>query len=287
MVSRVATMFENVRGELPPAAWAPSERLYLALSFTGVILVTVEYMGKNAASLLADLFEEWEVPAGKTPEHVRAHSAGAGGDPGMLWVVQERAAKHLFEVERLMAGMRASGEDVSMFEQSRVRWYETVFAYQTPWQSHGGAAREAIAIEHINLLRAFGAMIDAGGTIEVDQDDVRTLQDVLSEAEALVLSESQHMTQDARRYLWSLIAEAQRFLKDLEAFGEAALRRVAFELAGALINQGDHAEARGDHPTARRLKNAATMLVGALGTGFSGGLGGALAQGVTTQITGG
>jgi hypothetical protein len=234
----------------------------------------------NAAFLLADLLEHWDVPSGQHPEAVREQVCGSGLT---FWRSHARAVDHLIDLERTLAGMTAAGEDVSMFTNSLEPWHQAVFAFTTPWKSTTSGNRRVVDPAQISLLRALGALIAAGGEVAVGEGERRSLTDTLAEAEDL-LSRDTTLPRHAAHYLWGLIVEARRYLNELELFGPDAVRRIAFELGGAMVTQGERAEANGDQATGSRWKSAGRLLMMPFLTGAAGGAGGEIASEALKQL---
>jgi len=138
----------------------------------------------NAAHLLADFFEGSEVP-GDNPRDVRTPTVNMHG--GGRWQVNERAAGYLLEVERVLYGMHAAGEDVTTFFPSLGAWFEGVVAFKTPCGGTAQEGCEAVPQGHISLLRKLGGLIDSRGRLAVSEHVERSLADRLKDAEPLPL----------------------------------------------------------------------------------------------------
>lgn len=221
----------------------------------------------NAAYQLADALDEWAVPAQRQPEQVR----GFGEIDNLeCWREVQRVTELVAEVDRTLAGMDASGDNVEMFLETLPKWYAGAHFATTPWGSvNTNSPRPQCAAIELNLLRALGALIDAGGKhFDLTEDQKRTLHDVLAEAKKLVEADTD-MTVDVRRYIWTLIVRAYDVLQNYDTFGPGPLREVALELGGAMHSRALVTEHNGDGPTSGRWKSLATMVV----AGFAGGLG--------------
>jgi hypothetical protein len=228
----------------------------------------------NAAALLAVLLSEWLVPPNRRPEQVRGFE---GPDDLDSWRTHTHAADLIRRVDYTIQGMDAAGEDVEMFLLALPRWYSGVHFAATPWGTTIGSPREACDQRDIDLLRALGALIKAGGPIAIDEDHKRTLADVLTQARELVEADTT-MTPDVRHYIWGLILRAQMVVDNLERYGPEAVREVALELGGAMTSQADMAASRGDAEKAGRWRSGAAMLLG----GF---MSGAASTGGTQALT--
>lgn len=223
---------------------------------------------KNAAHLLADTLESWDVPPGKSPEHVRAQGSPPESMP--FWERHALAALQLQSVRMHLSGLAAAGRDVSMYDEALVDWHKGVWAYTTPWNQTSGA-RQAVPRGSLNLLRSLAEQIAEIESLELNEQARRSLEDALEEAAAAVADAP--ISKEAKRYIWSLIAEARMYLKDYEIFGTDAVKRVAFELGGILTQQGEAVGKAGDPATAGRLKAAGAFIMGGFVAGYMSDMG--------------
>jgi hypothetical protein len=246
-------------------------------------------MTQNAAFLLADALESYAVPGNTTPERVRGFEGPNDID---AWRRHNAAVDLVRAVDHLLTGMRAAGEDVSMFDAALPRWYSGTYMATTPWGSkqNGGGPRLVCPEHDVHLLRALGAIINGWEPIKLDEADQRTLSDVLKQARELLEEESDSLPRDVRYYLWGLIQRAQMVVDNLEGYGPEAVRQVALELGGAMIVQAAHADSSGEGEKASRWRSAGYLLVGGFLTRFGDTGANALMKGaghVVKQLNGG
>lgn len=181
----------------------------------------------NPARQLAAVLRDWQtVPSGKTTEAFR-------GD--QQWNRHRQAAEHLLEIERYLLGLAATGDDIDHFRETLPAWTAAVFAVGAPWATAPQTPRTVIDSRDIRLLEALGSLMDStryAPTFAPDQ--VEALLKSLADATDLVIK-SPSIDDSAKRYLMSLIAEAQRVVTEISVFGEAKLRSTLSELAGAFV----------------------------------------------------
>ena len=215
------------------------------------------------------------MPARSTPEKVRV--PGKNARTIEFWSAHQMAVGYLKDIERHLAGMAVSGkpEDAQIYASAVIEWYQGVFAYTTPWQKVDGN-REPVSRESLNLLRSLASRIDDLESIDLGDENLRTLADALDAAEE-ACSEGP-LSNEAKRYIWSLIDEARRYMRDVEIFGTDAIKRVSFELGGILVQQGDLLERSGRKEPGEKLKAAGYFVMGGLVAGYTSEIGQALAE---------
>jgi hypothetical protein len=238
----------------------------LERTFDAPVGVTVT----NPATALAGLLEQWTVRPNKSPEEVRGKYSDPKGRE--FWRGQAKAVDLAFRVDNLLRGMEAAGQPTAMFSASIVSWYEAVFAFSVPWQTTDGAERQIIERARLENLQGLGVMLDQVGVVEIAGDETQRLRTVLDEAKQLVASDKS-LSHETRRYIWSLIVEAQATLDEIDTFGDEPSRSILLELGGAMTVQAEIAEGEGDQATASRWRITRDSIIG----GFMGGVGGQLA----------
>jgi hypothetical protein len=195
---------------------------------------------KNAAALLADLIASWDLKKGDVPATVRRESlAEAGG----LWDVQKLAITYLLQIETDIDAMHAAGDEVTHYRQTLGSWYEAVHSWNAPWQDAAAGVMRAIDPRDLRLLYALAGQIDSlrlsppVPTVQLPQLRVALTkaQELIAEAVPPVLDDA------ARRYLLGLVFEANRCIDEIELRGAASLRRVTFELGGAMTTIAEQA----------------------------------------------
>lgn len=237
----------------------------------------------NAATQLADLLSEFQVKANVTPERCRGFDTREDLES---WRRHAVVGDLIRSVDYMLQGMDASGENVDMFREALPRWYAGVHFATTPWGSKTNAVRPVCSEADINLLRALGALLRAGKPPQLDENDVHSLQTILTQARDLLEDDLAGMPDDVRRYLFGLICKADMVLRNLLTYGEQTVREVAFELGGALIAEA--ARTRATKPErASRLWAAAAMLMAGFFGGATGEAGRALSVEALKQLGGG
>lgn len=242
----------------------------------------------NAAFHLAAILRTYDASASQRPEAVRGFQSINDLDS---WRRHSEVADLVKSVDYTLQGMDAAGVNVDMFVLALPRWYAAVNFATLPWgiTTNGKGTRAACAPSDIALLEALGLVIKTGGGVELGEDDRRALIDVLAEARQLIEDNADDMPADVRHYVWSLIIRAEMVVQNLEKYGTATVRQVAFELGGVMTAQAERAEAHGEGERAGRWRSTAQMLMigfmGGTGQGAAGQLGEA-AQHIVKQLGG-
>ena len=225
-------------------------------------------MTQNAAYQLATLLHSYAAPSMTRPEDAR----GFGGiDDLDSWRKHAEAVELVRIVDHTLQGMDAAGVAVEMFIPAVPRWYAGVCFAKLPWGSttSGNGMRPVCDPADIALLEALGLVVKTGGALELNEEERRSLADVLAQARDLIENDTTDMPADVRHYLWGLITRAEMIVKNLEEYGTETVRQVAFELGGAMTAQAERADAHGQEQRAGKWRAAAKHLM----IGFMGGAG--------------
>ena len=189
---------------------------------------------KNAAALLADLLEEWDVPQGQSASTQRQKVAQAKSTT--FWSMHKLAVGYLLQLERDLDALEAAGDQVSFYRETVSSWYAGVFAYATGWQ--GGVSSKTPVLDRLELrlLRALAGQIDAMRlSPRLAASQLADISDALNEAWELIDgAEEGVISEAAKRYLLGLIFEASKVIEEIDTFGTAALRSLTFELGGGM-----------------------------------------------------
>ena len=223
-------------------------------------------MANNAANLLADILESWNVPANKITQEVRGFEDITDLQ---AWREQTTAVQHVASVDQTLTGMTAAGENVSMFMRTLPRWYAGAHLAATPWDSKTNSFRRTCTEGDIDLLRALGSLIDAHPRMPLGEDARRRLADILDQANELLAEDLPGLPSDARRYLCALLERARLVLNNLDEYGYETLRQVVLEMGGAFTAQAERSHGAGQPEKAQRWWAVAFAAV----TGFFGGTG--------------
>lgn len=236
----------------------------------------------NAATRLADQLEAWAVPKNTMPHAIRGFD---DADDLESWRHFTRtAAAWVAIIDDTLQGMAAEGEDVSLFEQFLPKWYAGVHWVTTPFAAPAASTRPTCEKHEIDMLRAFGLLLDTADPLQLTEEERRSLTDVLKTARELLEDTSSELPKDVRRYVWGLIIRAQAVVDEYEKFGTEAVRQVALELGGALQAQAERADHNGDHAQSARWKAVVVQLLVGFFSGASGGTAQALVEGGLNQL---
>lgn len=239
----------------------------------------------NAAYRLASLLESYAVPAQATPESVREFGGPADVD---AWRRHNGATELVRTVDYTLQGMNAAGENVDMFLAALPRWYTGVHFATTPWGSAVGGVRAACDDGDLNLLRALGLVIDQGRSLNLGEEERRTLVDVLDEARRLLENDSDHIPADIKRYLWGLLLRAQMLVHNLDDYGAEAVRAVILELGGAMTAQAAQAHQPERSGSSQKwVATALHMITTVMVNAAAGAAGNIASSPIVHQITGG
>ncbi|MFF4240990.1 hypothetical protein ACFYYL_34375 [Actinomadura geliboluensis] len=154
-----------------------------------------------------------------------------------FWETHARAAELLREVEREIVSLEASGRDITMLRAALPHWYRAVFAVTTPWGGRGpNSPRQVIDARDLGQLQMLGQWIDDRGTApKLLADEIEGISHSLREAYQLVTN-AEELPEASKGYLTALISEAVTYLDSIEEYGTVQVRKVTFELSGAMLS---------------------------------------------------
>jgi hypothetical protein len=212
----------------------------------------------NPATLLANILSRWDVPPNQGAGGVRGDVKAMSKE---FWEEHARAAALLREVEREICALESAGTDVSDLRRALPHWYRAVFAVTTPWSTTNNGHRSVMPEAHFVALRMLGRMLEYGEvTSPLEAAEVTQIGEALAEARQLV-EQSVDLKKTMRGYLLTLIDEAERCLVDIEIYGESQVRKVTFEVGGAIMSYATAAAEAGDKEKADRWAAIALRLV--------------------------
>lgn len=191
---------------------------------------------KNAAALLADVFESWTIPQGHS---AAGHRASVAKNKGIaLWPLHRLVMGYLMQIEKDLDALESTGDDVQHFRETLPAWYAAVFSVEAAWRDAVADRHEIVNPLELRLLRALASQIDLlrmAPVVPASQlADIRT---ALMDARDLIISAGENvLSAEARRYLLGLVFEADKVIEEIEVVGTAALRTITFELGGAMAS---------------------------------------------------
>lgn len=178
-----------------------------------------------------------------------------------FWRRQADAVMLLLDLERALAGMEATGRNVTPYLRSLPAWYRAVFSYEVPWKPGQHDGRPLIQDSHMDMLDALAdALSEMGYAAALDEQEQEAIGSSIGEAEALIKNEA-GLSIAGRRYMLGLIQEARACLADLQIVGTTPIRRATFELNGAMCKIAIDIHSR-DAEKASRWFTVATRLLG-------------------------
>jgi len=234
--------------------------------------------------MLADLLAAWNVPAGSTPLTVRKASIAA--QESSLWDVERRAIGYLEQVERDLDAMEAFGEDVTYYRECMPVWWAAVFSFDLGWQQSLNTSVSLMDRGELRLLRALAGQIDTMRlSPRVQPGQLAALRAKLEESLQLVQATQPPTLDDAaKRYMLTLVHEALRVVDEVDLVGAASVRRVVFELGGAMTTV---AEQTPDENEKKKWHESARGFLVEIVRQAPAAIAGAAADGTLGAITGG
>lgn len=209
----------------------------------------------NCASRLAELLRGWDVPPNTYPFDARG---GEGSDAGLTtWRRISDAVYLVGEVDRSLAGLRAQGEDVAVWENQLPEWYAAVYSRDAQWRAAGANRRPTLSRESIGLLLTLGRYLDrVTPEKHLAQSDREALMALFDEAMGL-LNEADEIPEAQRVQLFGLVEAARRTLGSLDVVGTDQLRAQVAEIALSMATVSD---TLADKPGGNRLRELAAAL---------------------------
>lgn len=184
---------------------------------------------------------------------------GASEDSREFWEQQMRVVTLLDQVRLKIEGMRAAGENVTVYDEAFPHWARAVFAPDIQWGQL--SAGEVIDRRAIWPLGSLGNVLDrepAGPSLS--GEDRQTIRDALDDLVALLGEDDCPLNQHQKAYVLRLVDAIRRLLEDVEVLGDADLAHHISDLYGFLTIIADALE-----PHARRftdkLRAAAHLLI--------------------------
>lgn len=200
---------------------------------------------RNAAAELANLFDAWALPRGRSPQDHRA--AVAGGHDRTLTEELSRAMQLFAKIEDHLEALERLNVDVTHFRDTLPRWQEAFLSFDHAWRQNLNGNANCIAPDHLRMLRALASQIDLmGAVLAPPAARIAAALRKVDEAEAFV-RDAEDLSEGTRHYLLALLAEIREALVDGRP-NEAAPKMAEFVGAVTLV---EHASPDGSPTRAK------------------------------------
>ncbi|WP_157983394.1 hypothetical protein [Nocardiopsis sp. TNDT3] len=214
----------------------------------------------NPATALAKLLESWEIPQGSAAHKVRAD----GDSPSHLsyWQRQADAVALLREVDQSIDALIEMGEDASHFREDLVPLYRSIFGLDPSWTGSEQRPRQAAPAHCIRALKNLGLLLNFSGlSIKLDEPTIQELRESLHDSYEFI-TKIPNLDKSDRFYLFTLIAEARRYLDEVDIFGSAQVRMNITALTTEIVVQTKKAQDQGEAEVAEKGEKAGGRLMG-------------------------
>ena len=187
---------------------------------------------RNPAAELADLFDAWAVPRGRSPQD---HRTIVANGHGMTLTEELARAMHLFtRIEDHLEALERLNVDVTHFRDTLPRWQEAFVSWDYPWRQTLNGNANCIAPDHLRMLRALASQIDLmGAVLAPPVDRIAAALRKVDEAESFV-TDAEDLNEGTRHYLLALLAEIREALVGGRP-NEAAPKMAQFVGAATLV----------------------------------------------------
>jgi hypothetical protein len=224
----------------------------------------------NPATTLANLLKSWSITERGTL--VKARGGKSENDLD-FWRSQVQAVELLAEVDRSIDALEAMAKDVHHMREDLAPLYKAVFGYKPAWRGpgQGHSAGPAAPPESIRSLLTLGVMIDSFLGHAFSAEAEGQLLELLDEATNLV--NALDVDERTKFYLFDLVANARRAVKEIELFGAARARSTYMALTTELKGQAVVASAQRKNSVLNRtiftwVAAAGLAIAKAFGTGI-------------------
>lgn len=187
----------------------------------------------NPAAELVGLISTWNLQ-NSTPLVARG---GVWPGDTSFWRGQGHALELLHQTDLALQSLKASGLDVSSWEDHLPSWYRCIFSVDFPWGATGNA--EIIPAADMNMLRALATMLEAspvGAILNADQR--RTLAQCVEDAIVQLAGLDSELSAAEKNYVYQLLNSLRDVLEGKAVFGAVELRAIIDQLIGTLMNLG-------------------------------------------------
>lgn len=224
----------------------------------------------NPATTLANLLRSWKITERATL--VKARGGKSENDLD-FWRSQVQAVELLAEVDRSIDALEEMGKDVHHMREDLAPLYKAVFGYKPAWRGpgQGHSAGPAAPRESVRSLLTLGVMIDSFLGHAFSSEAEGQLLELLDEAADLV--KELDVDERTKFYLFDLVADARRAVKEIDLFGAARARSTYMALTTELKGQAVVANAQKKNPALTRtiftwVTAAGLAIAKAFGTGI-------------------
>lgn len=227
----------------------------------------------NPAKALADLVENWQVPANESVASVRIQGEQASLKLIEGWTQTAVACRLIIEIVDTLDTLESAGEDVQHFRDSLPAWYAAIFRPEENWSAGTSSPRPGITPPDLRVLKALRNLIHRAQPVA----KTFSLTDISNQLEAVQAAVSDSdLPEDLRIRLLGLLRKARSAVERFDLGGEGPVISAAQEVAAVLVIVAH--DTRVDLPTRGRFVNLTNTFFGAL----IGALGIKTADAITT-----
>ncbi|WP_454700063.1 hypothetical protein [Arthrobacter humicola] len=178
---------------------------------------------RNPAAELHTLFKKWADTGSPraTAFVARGLHQPDGAQSGEAFDEHIRAMRLLAECQTMVDQMEASGTDVETFRRMLRLWAGAIMHYPYNWQA-AGEVSHPFKPHAMDTLSTLAILLDARGPIITD-DGMERLRKLLDNVKALLI-EDESISADMRGHVYSVVQTLNRYLDDVEMYGQAEIR---------------------------------------------------------------
>lgn len=177
---------------------------------------------RNPASELHALFERWALGGSRDSAYtMRGFNAGSPNEKAAAFDDHIRAMRLIAECQQLIDQLEANGTKVSTFRRNLRLWAAAVMHYPYSWQG-AGDSRRPFDERVMDTLDSLAILLDTRGPI-VNADGMERLRGLLADVKNLLVEDTS-ISEDMRRHVYSVVQTLNRYLDDVEMYGQADIR---------------------------------------------------------------
>lgn len=169
---------------------------------------------------LYELFDEWKTNAGRNPAFV-ARGLHVPEKSDDAFDQHIRAMRLLAECQTAIAQLEGNGANVTSFRRNLRMWAATIMHYPNNWQAAGEAGR-AFGPHAMDTLSSLAVVLDTRGPV-VSEQGMERLRQLLRDVKDLLV-EDDSISEDMRGHVYSVVQTLNRYLDDVEMYGQADIR---------------------------------------------------------------